>query len=385
MKTSKSLQSILAGIGVGSMLIYVLACSTSFSPDDRQILYPSYDPQSDSTCVALYDRKTGRSEIIYTAAELEQTTNQHPVLIRAEWMPDGKHILIGQTINNSGLYLTLLPRGIKEPVRQFLAEGADDTAASLEFPFAVVGNELWLNAEKTEPVQINLVTGKVAGGEKSTNPVVVLPSADGKSPIGLRGLDKGPMEFGTFDSQTKVFKPTVTLNEITDNDSLPTFSPKTGQIIFVSEDKEKGLTLKVFKGGTVKFSRDLKVDDKKLGVGPFLDLTPDGETVLAVYGALPRGQTNCEYGLLEIPLSKAPLRLTPLFHADTNEDIGLLFAQPSLSHDGKTWAIATSYLYRQNKSLTPEDSALFLVDLSKAKRPVTKVPIPVPPDRKKLL
>ena len=62
MKKHHPLHIVLAGIGVASLLVYVLACSTAFSPDDRQVLYPSFDPQSGALSIALYDRNTGRSE-----------------------------------------------------------------------------------------------------------------------------------------------------------------------------------------------------------------------------------------------------------------------------------------------------------------------------------
>jgi hypothetical protein len=390
MKTAPSLRSILAGIGAGSLLIYVLACSTSFSPDDRQVLYPAYDPQSDSTCVALYDRKTGKSEILYTAAMLEEGTNRHPALIRAEWLPDGKHILVGQNAENSGLFLTILPRGVKEPVRQFQACDAEHSAVSLEFPFAVSGDELWLNAEKSEPLRINLTTGKIAGGEKSTNPIVVLPAPDGKHLVGMRGLENGKaMEIGAFEPESMTFKPVATLPENSSDEgasdgTLPALNPKTGQVCFIGGERGKP-ELRVLKAGKLEFSRALSHPAGELFAGPFLDWAPDGKTIFTAYCASSESKTNAEYGLVEIPLNDAPLRFTPLFHAKKSDQGELLFAQPSLSHDGKAWAIATSYLYRQNESLAPDDSALFLVDLSKSKRMVTKIPIPVPPERKELL
>src|ERR1035438_6909558 len=103
MKLKFSLNHVLAGCGALSLLAYVLACAPSFSPDDRQVLYPSFDPQSGAMSVACYDRKTGRSEILFTAANADIATNQQPVLIRAEWLPDGKHILIGRAVGDHGL------------------------------------------------------------------------------------------------------------------------------------------------------------------------------------------------------------------------------------------------------------------------------------------
>lgn len=385
MKTNSSLKSILAGIGAVSLLIYVLACSTSFSPDDRQVIYPAYDPQSGATCVALYDRKTGRSETLFTAAETESATNQHPLLLRAEWLPDGKHILIGQLVREDGLLLTVLPREAKEPVRNFIVPDLKDAATSLEFPFAIAGSMLVLNCNEMDPVRVNLVTGEVVGGEKSTNQVVVMPSPDGKTLVGSRAVEKDKFtEFGTFDPKTMEFKPLASLPEAGEKGTMPVFNPADGRVVFI-EEKDGQLMLKVAKDGKDEFSRPLIMVDAKLEVGTFLDIARDGKTVFTAACSKTETGTNSAYGLLEIPLNGAPLRFTPLFHIDETSDNELMFAQSSLSHDGTTWAIATSYLYRQNKSLRAEDSALFLVDVSKAKRPVTKISIPVPPERKKLL
>jgi hypothetical protein len=93
---------------------------------------------------------------------------------------------------------------------------------------------------------------------------------------------------------------------------------------------------------------------------------------------------DAEYGVVEIPLNEQPLRWIPLFRAKAGDKEELLFAQASLSHDGRTWAIATSYLYLQNESLKPEDCALFLVDVGLDKPRITKVPIQPPAQRREL-
>ena len=376
---------MLAGVGALSLLIYVLACATSFSPDDRQVLYPSFDPPSGAMSVACFDRKTGRSEILFTAAAAELATNQKPVLMRAEWLPDGKHILIGQAVNDDGLDVLVLPRGVKEPVRHFSLPKTNDALVSLEFPFAVAGSQLFLNGEKRNPLRLNLVTGEMAGGEAATHEVSALPSPDGKSIIGLRDLKAdGGVEFGTFDPQTMQFHSLGQAGTNVADGTLPAFNPANGELMYVSKTAEQA-QLQVLKNGQTKFTRQIARNGDKLKFGPFLDLARDGKTVLTAYCAFQEATTNSEYGLLEIPLSDAPLRFTPLFHAPQAEDAELLFAQPALSHDGKTWAIATTCLYLQNDSLKPEDCALFLVDLSKSSRPVTKVPIPAPAERKRAI
>jgi len=387
MKTKSLLSSILAAFAAVSLLVYVLACATSFSPDDRQVLYPTLDPRSGATGVAVYDRKTGRSETLFTALAADNATNQQPVLLRAEWLPDGKHILIASTMKNKGLDLLVLPRGVPEPLRHFsLPEtDKDDAALGLEFPFAISGSQLFINGDGRNPLRLDLISGETAGGEKATNEVCAFPSPDGKTIIGLRDRKaEGGMEFGTVDPQTVEFKSLGQAGTNLSEGTVPAFSPADGRLICIDKNGAQ-LQLQVGKNGQMAFTRKLDFHNGKLQTGPFLELARDGKSVLTAYCADSGATTNAEYGLLEIPLSDAPLRFTPLFHGTRAEDAEMLFAQPSLSHDGKTWAIGTAFLYLQNESLGPEDCALFLVDLSGSDRPVTKVPIATPPRRKPLV
>ena len=118
-------------------------------------------------------------------------------------------------------------------------------------------------------------------------------------------------------------------------------------------------------------------------VGPWLDLGPRGDRVFTAYASKAEDAEDAEYGVVEIPLSREPLRWIPLFRAKSDKE-DLIFAQASLSHDGQTWAMATSYLYLQNESVKPEDCALFLVEVGQAKPKITKVPITPPLHRKSL-
>jgi hypothetical protein len=398
MKTQSTLNAILAGVGGVSLLIYILACSTSFSPDDRLVLYPSFDPQSGASAVAQYDRKKGKSEILFSAADANTTTNPAPALLRAEWMPDGKHILIGRVFEKERLELLVLPRGVKEPTRQLWLP-KDISASSLELPFAINGSQLFLTGEKplskddrASVVRVNLTTGELTCETTSSNPIVVLPSSDGKSLIALRHKgDSDLIEYGLLDPGKMLFKTvgfTGNYKVMNKPGLFPLFNPTDGSVFFVDaagKEAHEMPQVYVVKDGKVVFSRLLSRPGGFYIPGPFLAAEPDGKTLMAAAVAASEGQTNGEYGLLEIPLNDAPLRFTPLFRAEVGKEGELIFAQPSLSHDGKTWAVSTAFLYMQNESLKPEDCALFLIDLSTSKRPVTRVPIRVPPEREPLL
>jgi hypothetical protein len=386
MKTTPSLQSLLSGIAVGSLLIYVLACATSFSPDDRQVIYPSFDPQSGASSVTLYDRDTGRTETLLVSSLSKGATNQESLLLRAEWMPDGKHILVGQLVADDTLLLTVLPRGVAEPVRNYTLTDMKDVGASLQFPFAIAGHQLFLNLDKADPTRVDLMTGAIIAGQSNLNAVLVLPMPGGKQLIGLlpNPTNENIVSVGTYDPETRHFQHIRTLPEVAGDCPLPYFNPASGQTLRLIKTNSQ-IRLQVFQEDKLTLERPLELPGGHVQASQLPDVSPNGRTAYLAACVVTETKTNSTYGLLEVPLTDAPLRFTPLFQANVSDDGDLLLAQPALAHDGRTWAICSSYIYQQNASLRPEDCALFLVDVSKAKRPVTKVPVPVPPQREKLI
>ncbi len=382
MKTPRPLHVVLAVIASVSLLIYVLACTTSFSPDDRQVLYPTFDPPSGALGVALYDRESGRSETLYAASKMAVATNQHPLLMRAEWLPDGRHILVAQASKESGLSLSVLPRGVSEPVRHLNGAAWKEALVALELPFAMVGTQIFLNDEH----QFGRLDWRTGATQFNTNGIIALPGGDGKTLVGWRELsDQAAGEFGVIDPETLAFQPQATLTNQLGEGVFPVYRPREHEILFITS-QSTNQELQIVCAGRKTFSRLLLRPGCEVKVfGLSLDVGPQNDRVFAAYASQAANQTNSECGLLEIPLNDQPLVFTPLFHLPSVRDQEMLLAQPSLSHDGKTWAIATTLLYQQSKEFAPEDCALFLVDVTQPTRPVTKVPIAVPAKREQLL
>ena len=84
-------------------------------------------------------------------------------------------------------------------------------------------------------------------------------------------------------------------------------------------------------------------------------------------------EEGTECGLCEIPVSGQKLRSTPLWVTKEDELARVSF-QIALSPDGKCVAASTGF----NVEDTAESRALYLVDLRRAKRPVRKIPVPIP-------
>ena len=374
MKTNRTLNILLAGIGGGSLLVYILACSTAFSPDDRQVLYPSFDPQNGALSIAVYDRSTGRSEQIFSSIGAHTDTNMHSASLRAAWLPDGKHILVAEAEEHDGLSLFVVPRGGKEPIRHIASQKWDDSATALEFPFALSGTKVFLN-DQHNLTRVDWVTGEVL---VNTNHIAALPGGDGKTIIGWRELPNNGAEFGLIDPATLAFQPQLTLTNQPGEGTFPAFDPGKREIFFVT-GQGTNLELQILRDGVKKFTRAITLPGCEVKVaGPWLDLGPKKDRVFTAYSSKAEGQTNSECGLLEIPLDEKPLRFTPLFQVQA-DDMNSLLAQPSLSHDGRTWAISSAWLAAKDKSaLRPEDCALFLVQVDRSRPKITKVPIPLP-------
>ncbi len=374
MKTNRTLHFLLAGTGGMSLLVYILACSTAFSPDDRQVLYPSFDPQNGALSIAVYDRSTRRSEQIFSSIGAHTDTNMHSASLRAAWLPDGKHILVAEAEAHDELSLFVVPRGGKEPIRHIPSQKWDDSTAALEFRFALSGTWVFLNDEHNL-TRVDWVTGEVL---VNTNHLAALPGGDGKTIIGWRELPNNGGELGVIDPETLAFQPQLTLTNQPGEGTFPAFDPRTHEIMFVS-GPETNQELQVWRGGVKKSTRAIARAGCEVKVaGPWLDLGPNKDRVFTAYSSKADGQTNSECGLLEIPLDEKPLRFTPLFQVQ-GDDVNSLLAQPSLSHDGRTWAISSAWLGAKDKSaLRPEDCALFLVRVDRSRPQITKVPIPLP-------
>lgn len=389
MNRHATLHATLAAVGCASLLVYVLACQqASFSPDDSQVLYPAFDLPGGAESVAVYDRQTGRSESIFAAIPNGRNAADGDLgLIRAQWLPDGKHVLVAhiQPNHDKEISLLVLPHGVAEAVRTFdNLELAADRGMALFYPLPIVGKKVYLCGEKLN--SIDLVSGQVSSADNTTNHIILLPGGDGTTIVAVaqpnkgEGADGSGMEFGTLDPQTLAFRVDCRLTNDFAEGVFPTFSPRTHQVVFVAGDPTN-LELQVATNASVCFRRTLARGSASQWLGPWLNLGPRHDRAFASYISQAENSKDAEYGVVEIPFNREPLRWIPLFRAAPKEPKNdLLFAQASLSHDGQTWAMATSQL--PSSSIQAADRALYLVDVAQATPKITKVPIAMPADRK---
>ena len=224
-------------------------------------------------------------------------------------------------------------------------------------------------------MRLDLRTGE---GVTTTNLLAMMPNEDGKTIVGWREAENDSGEFGLVNPQTLEFQSKLIITNSIKDGTFPIFNSQAHEAIFIAH-VGTNQEFQVQRDGQKTFSRLISRPGYDVKVASiFLALGPGKDRAFTTYLSQTEGQTNYECGLLEIPLSEKPLRFTPLFSVKSDEMVALL-AQPSLSHDGRTWAISSAWLGVKDKSNPkPEDCALFLVEVDRRLPKVTKVPIVQP-------
>lgn len=378
--------SILAGIGLASLMIYILAC-TSFSPDDSKIAYPAFDDKSGAVCVSVYDRKTGASEQVFVAASIKdaQSSNREPCLLRPQWLPDGRHVLVVFPEEKS-LTLALLPYGVREPVRLFSLPEIKEATPVLMMPLPIVGSRVFFRTEEKVVARLDLIAGEVQTRE-FTNEVNVCSAAENGTLLvteEVKGDEPGTV-LSRMNPDTFALQLVMRWTNYVADKGFLAFNRDGSKVAF-AEERGVGLAVTVVSGGKVEVSRPIELKDEKLAFSPVAAFSPKDDCVYAAFRRTSEGETNASYGIVEFPLRGAPPRWTTLLTTSgKGKEDAIMFFQPTLSHDGRTLAVASTYLPLQDETVRSDGCALFLVDLSDPQRKVTKVQIPPPGERRRLI
>ena len=387
MKNHKTRNSLLALAGLASLCVYILAC-TSFSPDDSQVLYPVLDPDTGATGLAVYARETRRSETVFLPLAYDSgqsnTWTPGPVISRAQWLADGHRILIASPETkgkDDGLSLTLLPWKERLPIKVFhLAEWKDATP-SLLLPLCVVGEHLFLNSSGMDVPRIDLKSGTIThrllpGDAKE---VVLLPSPDEKEVFYLESFDAPDTKtvLGRLNPDSFEQTPLLVLTNESLGHGLFACYPRGPRLALLESEGETN-RLRVFQPGKAPRLRALGGPGEK-EIFSSLGFFPKGDRLWATFMKRAAGAKTVTCGFIEIPLDESPVRETALFTlAQAKDGDNACLFQGAVSHDGRTAAVASTYLACDNEAFDPANCALFLVDLKDPARKITKVPVPMP-------
>jgi hypothetical protein len=390
MKRPTVRNSTLALVGLASLVIYILAC-TSFSPDDRRVLYPTFDSASGGVGVASYDRDSKRSELLFVPhLRAGEEPGGEPPLLRPQWLPDGRSVLVawpgaeGTADSGDSLSLAVVPVGARGPVRLFHLADLPEAAARLSLPLCVSGNRLFLQGESNTVVRLDLVTGEV---KRQTCAKEVIPYASPLPDRPCYAIEKnadGRFEVGFLDPETFALTPIVRLDadESLGDGGLLALSRDGHTAAFVAENGKQPVILFKESRKPAQKSPKLAADDEKLSLVS-AQFSPRGDVLYASFMQAHGEATNSALGFLEVPADGKPARRVTLIQRgpEAKEEAAFYF-QIGVSHDGKTLAVASTYLAFAEGTFRSDDCALFLVDLSDPQRKVTKVPIPLPPKPK---
>ena len=384
---------VLALFGLLALSVYILAC-TSFSPDDTKILYPAFDAPSGAIGMAVYDREERASEMLFLPVAYQNEASNivtAPSILRADWLANGRDIVVayvsGKDSGDDGLSVALVPRVGRKPFTIFRVSELKDAAESFVAPLCVAGERVFLRASKNGVARLNLRTGVLTGHEFDDvkGEISLYPTPDG---IGVFYFESGgqpeqEIVFGRLNPKDFSRTPLMVITNHLGDQSVLAYDRTGKTLAFLGGGDDKN-DLLVLRNGRPFFTRSLNTDGHKRHFGNAI-LAVNGKALWATYQQAKETNT-VSYGLMEIPFSDAPPRqLTLINDAPVEDDPFVLYFQAAISHDGKTAAIASTYLACSEKEFKPADCALFIVDLSNPKWKVTKVPIPMPARRPNLM
>ena len=377
MKCRNLRNSSLAMFGLASLLIYVLAC-TSFSPDDKKVLYTALDPASGLVGISVYDRQTEKSELLFVPSMVEDGGESTlPVMVRAQWLHNGKDVLVSWASpknSDDSLHLAVVPFLHKGPTRIYMIS-AKEAASRLILPLAVSGSHLFFPAKTNRLARLDLDTGLMSYNDGWDDDSCVLPTRSGRDILYFTTTEMGIMNPRTFERSKQV--------------TIPESEQQGEQQVLVSIDGGQygylttngpTLVLNLFESGkpvrVLPLQATLK-ETEKLGL---LTYSMSQKRLYAPYIDRSKDDKSSILGFLEIPLDGSPPIRTVLFEtkAEFDKEDTTFFFQPSISNDGKTLAVSTTYLSGK-KGANPKDCALYFIDLSSPKRTIKRVAIPQGP------
>ena len=387
MNAREKRNAALAFVGLLALSIYILAC-TSFSPDDTKVLYPAFDAASGAIGMAVYDREARASEMLFVPVGYEGTeTNATvaPGILRAQWLANGRDIVVVYTVpkssNDDGLTVAVIPWGTRKPIKTFHVPGVNDAAESFIVPLCVAGERLFLRTASKAVLRLDLRTGALTSHDfkDAKGELFLYPAPDGAGVFYFEHNEPSdqPAVFGRLNpddfSQTPLMEIT---NRMDYKTGVVAYDREGKTLVYLgTKDEKAGLT--VWRDGRQIVSRSVNTRGQNRVFGNAI-LASNGKSILATFQQT--DSTNAmSYGLMEIPLSEAPPReVTLIKEAPVQDDGCACYFQAAVSHDGKTAAVASTYLAVDDHPIQPADCALFFVDLSDPNWKVTKVPIPVP-------
>ncbi len=379
---------ILAAIGAGALFAYILACTgASFSPDDSKVLFPANDLSTGRFTVVLYDRRTGTSRTLFAVPADDAIVNG------TGWTQDGSRAVAIWTANGD-INIASIPLDNSRPLRLFrTASGQGGDEQFWYSSPAVIGSSLFVGVAGAIH-RFDLEYGREAAVPVEGDLILF-----GRQnhlyyarEIAATGEQAEQLEFGLVNQNSLALSPLYAM-PWSERLGMFTLSRDGSQLAVMvnarqepeKPDEDSRLQIGIYENG--RLLRTLSLGDEMRAAGIFTpDLTWSGDSKHLYFSYRKRlDPETLEYGVAGLAVADGSLRTLPLLKiAGKNsggDDYGLV---TGLSHDGRTFVAASTYLETSRNELTsgqpqrlkPQDLALYLIDLSTPAWKTTRVPIP---------
>jgi hypothetical protein len=365
-------------LGIAGLMVYVLGCAPSFSPDGTKVAFPVINNQAGQTSIVVYDIEKKTFETLAVFAGTKNEGDGDEVLAYSvQWMPRGQQVLI-----NGMSLITIMPVGSQGHARTLLLNKAKASVPILPPP--VIGDYQYVFPKGDNPpalLRVNLqswetqsipikyagelggdlfsdgtqlyCTGKIDNNGQTVYEIIKLNGEDGTQTVLLQ-LSKD--ECGEL---TGFFR----LNQAGDRMAIGFTYLDGGKIVLVRGNSMERMIPVGVMGGWIKIGK--------------LEWSTDEKSLFASFVKMLDDEGNAQFGVIEVPLHGGNTHEMPLFTGkSSSEDDELLYFQIALSPDGKKIA-ASSLSFESKTDLEPQDRALYLVDMSHPQWEVTKVPMPL--------
>ena len=376
MKRNHILHVVLATVGIGALLAYLVACRPSWSPDGSKILFPYIHPATEVAGIALFDKGTGEARSIFVMPEKRSAPVEF--MPWTQWAADGKSAIVVWAEDGDGedkLHVRLQPVQSQEPARQIVIPGVEMMPG---LPLAELDGNLFVGGKTI--IRVDLKTGKTKRRKIEVGQEAILVGHK-KQIHYLLGGGSGPAsgyEVGTVDPEKLALEPWLKLKQADVGEVAPFFGVAAdGSTLAVSSVKNQKCDLLIIAEGSLRKTIPLELSSETHVVGN-LQWSPDGKTIYAALIAQVEGEELLVLGILEVTVETGATREVPLARLgkSTEREILPMVFQIGLSPDGKTIAAAPTYLGKELKD--KKDLALHLVDLTSPDRKVTRIPVPTP-------
>ena len=390
----------LALVALAGLVLFILACRPSWSPDGQRVLYSYGDKETLRAAVAVFDRKTHTSRVIW--AGTDETESDHR-LVATQWSADGEQAIL-TSASSEYTDLLVLPFRTQKTARRFTL---DASGSSAYLPYPQIANYLFIGGQKGI-YRLNLENGeilkkepdKAISGEdgfllfesgRTLMYLVKIKPEDVPAPKeGAKVPEEKPagiLEFGEIDPSDLSFRATQKVTEamlnakgIGDITGFVDVEPKSRTMAITGELLDGGRPAIVILGNDgndgIEKILDAEMKSKEDGLGN-PQWSRDAKLIYApaLFRNAATGRT--QFAVVEVPLDGKKPRIDPISEGPKAEfdDNFLSMAQIALSPDGKLIAVSNGY----NEKVRPEKRGIFLLDVSQPGRPVSFYPAPALP------